>query len=180
MRKNSIVVDFATWLRSNRDRFPVRLVASRARADGRQEYRFQGVPFLRISVGTGSFYAAVMYRRRFVDEILIADVPQSRRSKAGKHYCVLCKAVGKAEYAKDRLSLLMSHTFEPFLDWSIETIREDSLLVVEEGPGACTTARIFSLKELKADWKRFNPGFAIERLISIKQSGSPSRRGRRA
>ena len=66
--------------------------------------------------------------------------------------------------------LLTSHTFDPFLDWCRERIREDSLLVVEEEPGRWTSARIFSPKELKARWKRLHPGFIVEPLF--KASGS--------
>jgi hypothetical protein len=129
-------------------------------------------------VGNGSFFVEAMYHRRFIDEFLIVDVPESRRSKAGRYYCVLCKEVGKAEYAKDRLSLLTSHTFEPLLAWCREKIREDNLLVVQEEPGKWMAARILSPKELKDHWKLLHPGFTIERLLG--ESGSQSARGRRS
>ncbi len=175
MKQSSIIADFAKWLDANRERFPAPLVCT-ARKGDRQVYRFRGVPSLRIVVGSESFFAEVKYHRRFIDELLIVDVAEPRRSKAGSWYCGTCKSEGKAEYVKDRLSLLTSHTFEPFLDWCRETIREDSLLVVEEGPGRCTSAHVFSPKELKAHWKRLHPGFIVEPLF--KASGSV--RGQRA
>jgi hypothetical protein len=176
MKQSSIIAAFAKWLDAHRERIPAPLVRT-ARKGDRWVYRFRGVPFLRISVGDGSFFAEVMYRRRYIDELLIVDVAEPRRSKAGRWYCATCKAEGHAEYMKDRMTLLTNHTFEPFLDWCQEEIREDSLLVIEEEPGRWTSARIFSPKKLKAHWKRLNPGFIVEPLF--RASGSvPARRAR--
>jgi hypothetical protein len=176
MKQSSIIAAFAKWLDAHRERLPAPLVCT-ARKGDRRVYRFRGVPSLRIMVGSESFFAEVMYRRKYIDELLIVDVAEPRRSKAGRWYCGTCKAEGHAEYMKDRMTLLTSHTFEKFLDWCQEEIREDSLLVVEEGPGTCTTAHIFSPKELKSHWKRLHPGFIVEPLF--RASGSvPARRAR--
>ena len=102
MKQSSIIAAFAKWLDANRERLPAPLVVTTRKVD-RRVYRFRGVPSLRIVVGSESFFAEVMYRRKFIDELLIVDAAEPRRSKAGRWYCATCKSEGKPEYVKDRL-----------------------------------------------------------------------------
>lgn len=179
-RRNSILDDFVAWLAQNQDRFPVRLVPYTPRGGLRGdhlEYRFEGVPALRLLVDESTFEVAVRHRRRFIDLLLIADVAKVRRDKEGKYYCTRCRSEGRDEHATDRLALLTEHTFEPFLEWCQEKIRQDSRLVIEGGgPGRWSAASIYSLKQLRSRRKLLHPGFIVEPVI--RHRASISRRAR--
>jgi hypothetical protein len=165
MKSSSIFDAFSQWLQVNRERLPVRVVELPAReGDSGRRYRLEGVPSLRITLDSFECLAEVYQRRQFVIDFLVADLPQPKRRKDGRYFCSECKSLGRVEYAKDRLSLLTSHTFEPFLAWCLEKIREDNLLVVERKRG-WTTARILSPAELRASKRRLWPGAVVEPLL---------------
>ena len=177
MKPISIVADFAKWLHANRDRFPAPLVCI-AREGDRRVYRFRGVHSLRVWVGCHTLEIAVMYRRRFIDLLGDFDVVPLRDA-AGSYYCRICKSEGHAEYMKDRMALLASDGFEPFLAWCKDYVHENALLVVEEEAGSRTGARkwtgariVVSRKKLKP---HLHPGVIVEPLFQA--SGSvPGRR----
>jgi hypothetical protein len=164
MKKSSFIDDFANWLSINGDRLPATLVASVDRKGRKREYRIQGVPSLRVWVGDGSLEVAVIFRRQFVDLLRDFDVAL-RQTARGKYYCAFRT---HPKYMKDRLSLLRSHSFKPFLTWCRENIRADRLLVIEMEPGSWSAAHILTRQELKIRWARLGPGFIIKPVIEVQ------------
>jgi len=162
-RHAPLASDFAEWLRANRDRFPVRVLASRKLGKDGREYRLAGVPTLRIWVGPSSLEIAVMFRRQFVDFIANFDVHLARNPKGG-WYCSECKN-RRGTTRKDRLSFLSIHSFEPLLDWCRGHVRTDAMLVVQGKPPSSTAARVVPRKKLPSIEARLFRPFFIEPLF---------------
>jgi hypothetical protein len=159
----ALVTDFAEWLRTNRDRFPVRVLASRKWGKDGREYRLTGVPALRIWVGTSSLEIAVMFRRECVDFLAHFDVYLARNRKGG-WYCSQCRN-GKRTTRKDRLSFLSWHSFEPLLDWCREHVRTDAVLVVQGKPPSSTAAYVVPRKKLPSLEARLSRPLFVEPLF---------------
>jgi hypothetical protein len=173
-RKTSFVNDLARWLGENADRFPVPLLPTPVREGYKREYRFRGVPSLRLwaasRIGHGprgpreeiTLEVAAIYRRACVDLLVDFDAV-IERTAAGSYHCGWCRDTGNAWYTKDRLALLRSHWFELLIAWCRENIREDRLLVIERD-GGFTAAHILGERELRAKWPKLIPGFVVTPL----------------
>ncbi len=138
--------DFATWLRKNRARMPVQLLAGRRLRDGAEEFTFPGVsPCLRVWVGRTAFEVVVIYRRQHMDIVAEFDVFLKKNAR-GLYYCDGCRTNGNTRYERTRMDLIAAHSFEPFREWCEENIRGDRRLLIERHATGLSVARILPKK----------------------------------
>jgi hypothetical protein len=141
MPRDSLGDAFAAWLEGARRHLPTPLVSGRKLADGTREYRFPSSPALRVVVHEGSLRVDVLHERRLFDTLVDFDIAVERDAD-GRYYCQWCADNGHAERYGSRTALFEAHTFEPFLEWCRDVLREETVLVMERVPGRWTSARI--------------------------------------
>jgi hypothetical protein len=174
----SITTDFATWLRANRERFPVRLlVASRKLGEDGREYRLAGVPALRLWVGSWDIEVVVMFRRRRVDAIAHFEVYPAQDSR-GRWYCSECKS-GRRTTRRDRLSFVSLHSFEPLLEWCREKVRPGAVLLLGGDPSGWTEAHVVSRKELAPLKRRLARPTFVEPLFQRSRGNAATASSRK-
>lgn len=141
MKSDSLGDAFAAWLDEAHGHLPTPLVSRRKLADGTREYRFPSSPALRVVVNDGSLRVDVLHERRLFDTLVDFDI-EVRRDADGMYYCQWCADNGHVERYRNRTALFVAHTFEPFLEWCRDALREDSVLMMESVPGRWTSASI--------------------------------------
>lgn len=138
-----MVKAFESWLTKNAVRFPFPVFRVKDCGGGRK-YRFRGIPHLRLWVSDWAFTVSVDYRGQCIDMISEWDTVIKKNS-TGNFYCELCTK-GRPRFYKTRDGLLARHTFKPFLEWCVESFRDDNYLMMS-GDRGFTMARILSRDE---------------------------------
>ncbi|MCU0664705.1 MAG: hypothetical protein MUC50_20580 [Myxococcota bacterium] len=130
---------FAEWLEKNQARLSTPLRLHRRHKNGAHEYRFPEAKALRVVAWDGSICVNVLHKRKVFDRLLDLDLAVQCGAD-GRYFCQWCEEEGHIARYPDRASLLEGHTFEPFLEWCKEILREDRVLVLEFVPGQWSSA----------------------------------------
>jgi hypothetical protein len=118
---------------------------------------------------------SVPFRGDVIDFLVEFDA-YVKQTAAGEYYCSLCEYAVKdgiegaeVRYTKNLGALLRKHSFEPFLKWCRDNLREDRFLVMEacpswDAPGV-TAAFILSAEKLEARRPRLCDGYVVEPVL---------------